>query len=302
MNDALEIRPKVDNEKDNGRFGRSLLNLPPLTSPNDASRDPLTLDALLQQSVHLISMLRMSMGSWLISSEISRNKKMDVVRKYEVPTVAVEMPREIVLSKSRLLEYMELAVIFGMTSVEYPEGQADAVLKPKEVLKLADEYGLNVQLKVALKNGEHDNRSVARIVDVCKGWLDSGAEYLVADPFDGPASPPNTRVSRKINKDLVNDLATSFGLHSVQFEAPIRTTQTYLIDQLGPMVRLCAVHIEEVLEMEAYRRQPYAGFLGGPTSTARSKESNRRRPSTAEAQRNLNETLPEIDGASNPQK
>ncbi len=296
MNDALEIGSKVDREKNNDHYGSSLLNLPPLTSPNDASRDPVTLDALLQQSVHLISMLRMSMGSWLISSEISRNKKIDVVRKYEIPTVAAEMPPEIVLSKSRLLEYMELAVVFGMTSVEYPEGYADAVLKPKEVLKLADEYGLNVQLKVTMKkNGEHDNRNVAKIVDVCKGWLDSGAENLVADPFDGPTNMPNTKISMRINRSLVDDLATSFGLHTVQFEAQLRTTQIYLIDQLGPMVRLCAVHIEEVLEMEAYRRQPYSGIFGGPNSVVHSKEFNRRRSSTTGTRRKLNATLAEID-------
>ncbi len=247
----------------------NLLKLPPLTSPNDSNVDPWTLDALLQQSYHLISMLRMSMSSWIISSEVSRSRKIRVTKRYEIPTVAVEMPLEITLSKSRLQEYMELCVGFGMTSLEYWNGHPDAVLTPREVVKLAAEYELDVLARVGLKRGsEGDRRRNGKLINESKEWLDAGAKYLVAEPFETYVKILPQKSARKLSKSLSEHLAVSFGLHSIMFDAPVKETQMLLIDHFGPEVRLCAVRLEEILEIESYRRQPYSGFFGGPKRLA----------------------------------
>ncbi len=261
----VKTNSKKEDEGKNDLHESNLLKLPPLTSPNDANTDPWTLDALLQQSYHLISMLRMSMSSWIITSEVSRNKKIQVTRRYEIPTVAIEMPLEIILSKSRLLEYMELCSSFGMTSIEYWNGHPDAVLLPREVVKLAGEYELDVLARVMLKRGaENDKRRNKKLLDESKEWLDAGAKYLVVEPFEADSKLLSSKVTRRLSKSFAENLAFTFGLHSVMFEAPVRESQTLLLDHFGPGVRLCGVRLEDLLEVESYRRQPYSGFFGGP--------------------------------------
>lgn len=262
---TIRTNSKKDNNGKNDRHESNLLKLPPLTSPNDANTDPWTLDSLLQQSYHLISMLRMSMSSWIIASEVSRNKKIQVTRRYEIPTVAIEMPLEIILSKSRILEYMELCSSFGMTSIEYWNGHPDAVLTPREVVKLAGQFELDVLARVMSKRGaENDRRRNSKLLDESKEWLDSGAKYLVADPFETSPRISSPKSNRRLSKNLAENLVSSFGLHPVMFEATVIESQTYLIDRFGPEVRLCGVRLEDLLEVESYRRQPYSGFFGGP--------------------------------------
>ncbi len=247
----------------------NLLKLPPLTSPNDSNVDPWTLDALLQQSYHLISMLRMSMSSWIISSEVSRNRKIRVTKRYEIPTVAVEMPLEITLSKGRLLEYLELCAGFGMTSLEYWNGHPNAVLTPKEVVKLAAEYELDVLARIGFKRGsEGDRRRNVKLINESKEWLDAGAKYLIADPFEAYGKLLPQKPARKLGKSFADHLAVSFGLHAIMFEAPVKETQMSLIDHFGPEVRLCALRLDEILDIESYRRQPYSGLFGGPNRLA----------------------------------
>lgn len=288
------VGPRKGEEKISDVHQSNLMKLPPLTSPSDANVDPWSLDALLQQSYHLISMLRMSMSSWIISSEVSRNKKILVTRRYEIPTVAMEMPLEIVLSKSRLLEYMELCSSFGMTSIEYLSGHPDAVLSPKEIIKLAAKYELDILAKVNLKRGaEGDKRKNVRLVDECKEWLDSGAKYLVVDPFEPSSKLLPSKSPKRLSRALAESLAISFGLNSVMFEAPVRENQTLLIDHFGPEVRLCGVRLEEILELEAYRRQPYSGFFGGAKVGAYLYDLEKRHYDSPSSEENLNKNFEE---------
>jgi len=277
MKSRLEPTRNHESEKEESLDQQSFLNLPPLTSPNDIDTDARTLDAILQQSYHLISMLRIAMDSWIVASEASRNMKIGVIKRFEMPTVAIQMPAGIVLSKARLLEYMELCAVFGMTSIEYWNGNADQVLKPKEVVKLAGEYQLSIQFRaVTGRNIEQDKRKVAKLMEEARAWLDSGATYLVVDPFESKTSPLNQKLSRKMKKTMVDTFAGNFGLRSVLFDAPGTSDQTNLIDYFGPQVRICSVPIGEIVKMETYRRQPYAGFFGGPISLAQMAKHKKR--------------------------
>ncbi len=240
----------------------NLLDLPPLSSPADMNSDPATLDAHLQQSSHLISMLRMSLGPWIVASEVSRERKIGVLKRYSLPTVAVDMPQGIAFSKGRMLEYMELCAGYGITSIEYTDLSDDPVLKAGEMVRLANDYDLNVQYKISTRRGNDNEREFEeRLIKECTEWLDAGARCLVADPFDNHGS--RLLASRRLRKSFSDMLASAFGLHSVLFEAPVMSNQEMLINHFGPDVHLCGLPLEDVLKIEIYRRQPFAGFFGG---------------------------------------
>src|SRR5437016_5200978 len=62
-------------------------DLPPLTSPIDPGYDPATLEGHLEQSHHLMAILKISMACWLVADEEVTRRKIAAARRHGVPTV-----------------------------------------------------------------------------------------------------------------------------------------------------------------------------------------------------------------------
>ena len=60
-----------------------VVDLPPLTSPFDPGYDPATLESHLEQSSHLISILKISMACWLVANETATRRKVSAAVKTE---------------------------------------------------------------------------------------------------------------------------------------------------------------------------------------------------------------------------
>ena len=56
--------------------------LPPLTSPFDPGYDPITLESHLDQSAHLMSVLKISMACWLVADENATRRKVIAAKQY----------------------------------------------------------------------------------------------------------------------------------------------------------------------------------------------------------------------------
>src|SRR5438309_8119909 len=87
--------------------------LPPLTSPFDPGYDPATLESHLDQSAHLMSILKISMACWMIADERATRGKIAAARRHNVPTVTGGGPFEIAVSQDRLAEYLDLCADIG---------------------------------------------------------------------------------------------------------------------------------------------------------------------------------------------
>jgi len=59
----------------------------PATSPFDPGYDPVTLEAHLEQSAHLISILKISMACWIVANEASTRRKINAAKKLGISTV-----------------------------------------------------------------------------------------------------------------------------------------------------------------------------------------------------------------------
>src|SRR5881227_3757600 len=76
--------------------------LPPLTSPFDPGYDPVTLESHLEQSSHLMSVLKISMACWMIAKEQSTRRKIAAAKRHGVPTVTGGGPFEVAVAQGQL--------------------------------------------------------------------------------------------------------------------------------------------------------------------------------------------------------
>ena len=113
-------------------------DMPPRTSPFDPGYDPVTLESHLEQSAHLMSILKISMACWQIADERSTRKKIDAARRHGVPTCTGGGPFEVAASFGKLPEYLDLCADIGMTRIEAGEGFTDLSMNPEEVVRMAN--------------------------------------------------------------------------------------------------------------------------------------------------------------------
>src|SRR5256885_9779910 len=89
-------------------------DLPPMTSPFDPGYDPVTLESHLDQSAHLMSILKISMACWMIAREQAVRRKVADARRHGVPTVTGRGPFEVAVGKRALLAYLDLCADIGV--------------------------------------------------------------------------------------------------------------------------------------------------------------------------------------------
>ena len=230
-------------------------DMPPRTSPFDPGYDPVTLESHLEQSFHLISVLKISMACWQIANEIATRKKVDAARRLGVPTCSGGGPFEVAVSFGKLTEFLDLCADIGMTRIEAAEGFTDLSLKPIEVVKMASIRGLEVQFEVGKKHeGAFTSDVVVELIKQGKRWLDAGAKKIVVEARESAQDIGVFGDKGQFDAKAADRFAQAFGLDLVIFEAPNKPSQFALLNHFGPEVHLSNVRIEELLRVEIYRR------------------------------------------------
>lgn len=229
--------------------------LPPLLSPFDPGYDPCTLENHLQQSSHLMAILKLSMACWMVANEDATRRKVSAARKHGVPTVTGGGPFEIAVAQNCLGAYLDLCADIGFTRIECGEGFTDMRLRPRDVLRMAEARGLEVQFELGKKHaGAFTASTVEQLVVQGRGWLDAGARELVVEARESAKAVGLFDDGGSFNSLLADRFAHAFGLDILMFEAPNKPSQFALLDHFGPHVRLCNVRLEEILRVEIYRR------------------------------------------------
>src|SRR4029077_19957400 len=119
-------------------------DLPPLTSPFDPGYDPVTVESHLEQSPHLMASLKISMACWQIADEAATRRKIAAAKAHNVPTVTGGGPFEVAVAQGQLEAYLDLCANIGVSRIECGEGFTDLTLKPRTIIKMAHERGLEV--------------------------------------------------------------------------------------------------------------------------------------------------------------
>jgi phosphosulfolactate synthase len=229
--------------------------IPPLTSPFDPGYDPLTLESHLDQSSHLISILKISMACWLVAKERATRRKVAAAKQYDIPTVTGGGPFEIAMAQGELRAYLDLCADVGFTRIECAEGFTDLALKEEQVVAMARERGLEVQFELGKKHaGPFTEHAVSHLVEQGHRWLDAGALQLVVEARESAQGVGLFNETGDFNPALADRFAEAFGLNALMFEAPNKPSQFALLDHFGREVHICNVRLEEVLRVEIYRR------------------------------------------------
>jgi phosphosulfolactate synthase len=229
--------------------------LPARTSPFDPGYDPATLESHLDQSSHLISILKISMACWLIANEDATRKKVNAARRHKVPTVTGGGPFEIAVAQGQLPAYLDLCADIGVTRIECGEGFTDMTENPAEVVRMARARGLDVQFELGKKHdGAFDGSIVDGLIQQGRRWLDAGALQLVVEARESARGVGLFDDSGNFNAAFADRFVAAFGFETVTFEAPNKPSQFALLSHFGPRVQLCNVRLEELLRVEIYRR------------------------------------------------
>jgi phosphosulfolactate synthase len=244
----------------NGKFKNFLksigvFDIPPSTSAFDPGYDASTLDGHLEQSSHLISILKISMACWLIANESVTRRKIALATRYHVETVTGGGPFEIAVAQHRLAEFLDLCADIGVTRIECGEGFTDLLLSAREVIAMANQRNLGVQFELGKKHGGiFGERVVDELIDQGYRWLDAGAIELVVEARESAQGVGLFDEVGNLNRLFADRFAEAFGLQRVTFEAPNKISQFALLDHFGRGVRLSNVRLEELLRVEIYRR------------------------------------------------
>jgi phosphosulfolactate synthase len=238
------------------------------TCPFDPGYDLTTLSGHLDQSHHLMAMLKISMACWIIGDESVSRRKVQAAHAHGVPTVSGGGPFEIAAARGRLTEYLDLCADMGFDRIEAGLGFTDTDLNPVSVVAMAGARGLDVQFELGGKHtGAFSRRDVAHLVDEGRRWLDAGAVELVIEARESGRDVGLFNSDGAFDGSLADEFVSAFGLDPLVFEAPTKPSQFALLDHFGPLVRLCNVRLEEVLRVEIYRRGLHSDAFSKPNLT-----------------------------------
>ncbi len=229
--------------------------IPPLTSPVDVGCDPMTFESHMDQSSHLISIIKIGLAGWLVADENATRQKVAAARRYSVPTVTGGSPLEIAISLRKLSDYLDLCADIGVARVEVMSRVTEARQKPKTVVSAATERELEVQIELGKHtSGISGKKAADSMIDQGQEWLDAGAIQLVVKARENLWHSGLFNRRGMLNYPYADRFAKIFGLHTVMFEAPDLHSQFALLDYFGRDVHLCNVHLEDILQAESYRR------------------------------------------------
>jgi len=227
----------------------------PSTSPFDPGYDPATLESHLDQSAHLMSILKISMACWMVANEGATRRKIAIAKKYRVPTVTGGGPFEVAVAQGHLPAYLDLCADIGVTRIECSAGFTDMNLKAADVVKMASVRGLDVQFELGKKHtGAFTDDGVTQLIEQGQRWLDAGALQLVVEARESAKEVGLFDDLGNLNCRFADRFAETFGFHTVIFEAPNKPSQFALLNHFGREVHLCNVRLEELLRVEIYRR------------------------------------------------
>ena len=225
------------------------------TSPFDPGYDALTLAGHLEQSHHLMSILKVSMACWMIANEDVTRQKIAVAKKYGVPTTTGGGPFEVAYVQGKLQQYLDLVADFGFMRIECGEGFTDISLNAREIVKMANDRGLEVQFELGKKHtGAFTQDVVEALISQGERWLEAGAVQLVVEARESAKGVGLFDDDGNLNVGFADRFANAFGHDVVMFEAPNKPSQFALLDHFGREVHLCNVRLEELLRVEIYRR------------------------------------------------
>jgi phosphosulfolactate synthase len=232
-----------------------VVQIPARTSPFDPGYDPVTVESHLEQSAHLITVLKISMACWQIANETATRRKVQAARRLGVQTCTGGGPFEVAATFGKLPEFMDLCADLGVNRIEAGEGFTEQTLDALEIVRMAATRGMDVQYEAGKKHGGTFTADVvAGLLEEGQRWLDAGAKSIVIEGRESALNVGLFDGQGKVNAEFAERFVNAWGFDRVVFEAPNKPSQFALLNHFGPLVQMSNVRLEELLRVEIYRR------------------------------------------------
>jgi phosphosulfolactate synthase len=239
--------------------------LPPRTCPLDPGYDPESVASHLRQSGHLMTSLKISTAGWLIADEDATRHKFAAARSHGVATVTGGTPFEVAVHQGLLPEYLDLCADLGADRVECARGFTEPDLSAEEIVGMAAERGLGMDVELGGKHsGAFTPQVVDDLVEEGRRWLDAGAHFLVIEARESAQDVGLFDSAGNFSAVAAERFADAFGFDALLFEAPNKPSQFAMLDHFGPDIQLSNVRLEELLRVEIYRRGLHADAFAKP--------------------------------------
>ncbi|HVW09221.1 MAG TPA: phosphosulfolactate synthase [Bryobacteraceae bacterium] len=226
--------------------------LRPCTAPFDPGYDLSTVEGHLAQSANLMEVLKISMACWIIADETVTRRKVAAAAAHSVPTVTGNGLFQIAVAQNLIESYLDLCADFGVVRVECGESHTAPSLRPSLIVKMAHARGLEVQFQLG---GHFSAReTIEQMIDQGDSWLNAGAVQIAAPPGDVEHGAGYFDIAGHFNPLFAERLVRAFGIDIVTFSAPDPATQFALLQHFGRDVHLCDVRLEDLLNVESFRR------------------------------------------------
>ena len=240
-----------------------MFEIPRATSPFDPGYDMETLRGHLEQSHHLMSILKLSMACWMIADESITRQKIALAKSFKLPITTGGGPFEIAVVQRRLPDYLDLVSDFGFSRIECGEGFTNISLNAKKIVEMAHDHGLEVQFELGKKHeGAFAEHVVNGLIKQGRKWLNAGAVQLVIEARESAQGVGLFDDVGRLNASFADRLVHAFGHRVLMFEAPTKQSQFALLDHFGREIHLSNVRLEELLRVEIYRRGLHSDAFG----------------------------------------
>jgi phosphosulfolactate synthase len=250
-------KTKLNNKSSSWEYLRQIGvgQIPPRSSPLDPGYDPLTLESHLQQSGHLIEVLKLSMACWQIADEDSTRYKIQAAKRLGIKVTTGGGPFEIAASFNKTSEFLNLCADLGVNRVEVGEGFANNHFDPVSIVRECHDLGLEVQFELGEKHkGAFTPQIIGELIEQGKNWLDAGAVQLIIEARENANNIGLFDIDGVFDVAGTERFVNAFGFDSVSFEAPNKASQFAFLKYFGSQIHLCNIRLEELLRVEIYRR------------------------------------------------
>lgn len=239
--------------------------LPARTSPFDPGYSPVEVESHLAQSAHLMATLKISMACWQVAREEAVRAKIAAARNAGVEVTTGGGPFEVAVAQHQLPRYLELCSSLGFQRIECGEGFTTLDSEPDAIVEQARSHGLSVQYEVGPKHeGPMTRATIDELIETAARWLDAGAVQVVVEARESAVGVGLFDASGGLDAELAHAFADRFGLATLTFEAPTKSSQFAFLNLFGPEVGLSNVRLEELLRVEIYRRGLHSDAFSQP--------------------------------------
>ena len=211
---------------------------------------------LLEIGGKYIDFLKFSFGTSFVYPADILKEKINLIKNANIDVYPGGTLFEVSVSKNKLVEYLYKARELGFTAIEISNGTIN--LSPslrRKAIMTAHSLGYKVLTEVGKKDKEN-GLSLSEMVCQVKTDISNGAYKVIIEGREsgkGVSIYQNDgSITQKMFEGILNGINGNGD--KLIWEAPLKSQQTFFINELGPDVNLGNIEVGSVVALEALRK------------------------------------------------